>query len=549
MKKASPLKSISILLLTAMLAALGLSTLPARSVHAATITVNTIDDELNTDGDCSLREAIRAANLNTVVDACPAGSGADTIMLPAGTFVLTLPGTGENLAATGDLDITDQLTLQGVSKASTIIYANGIDRVLDIYATVQIANLTVANGDSGSESGGGIRVGGDLTLSNSRVTDNTTNAAGGGIYVSSSSANLTVIDSRIYNNHAAFDGGGIYNFGSITLVNSLVDGNTSSSGGGISSQKTLVLIDSTVSGNDGGPYGGGVKVVGTTDLYNVTITANLASQGGGVLVATAATLNAKNSLIAGNTNRSLTTSPDCSGELISQGYNLVGDTTDCTIIGSTGNITGVNPNLGPLQNNGGPTLTHALLVNSPAIDAGNPSGCDDPHGIILTTDQRGYARPIDGDSDGSQRCDIGAFERLSPGAPTPTRTPTPTKTSTPTNTPTPTASATQSQTPTATRSNTATPPTASASTATPTPSATSTNTPTLIVAEWTSTPSFTPAESATPGPSPTASNTPEISYTPTSTAGPSPTPFPDGFPPTPEITPPADARLFLPIIQ
>jgi len=256
----------------------------------------------------------------------------------------------------------------------------------------QISDVTINRRRFWAESGGGIRVSGALTLTNSRVSDNTTGVSGGGIYVSSSSVHLTIIDTRIYSNTAAFDGGGIYNFGTATLLSSLVSGNKASNGGGISSQTTLLLVNSTVSGNDGGASGGGIKVVGTTDLYNVTITDNTASQGGGVYVPGANTLNVKNSIIADNIDRSTgTPDRDCSGQLISQGYNLIGDTAGCTIVGTTGNITGVSPGLGPLQNNGGPTLTHALPAGSPAIDAGHPSGCDDPNGATLTTDQRGFA--------------------------------------------------------------------------------------------------------------------------------------------------------------
>jgi hypothetical protein len=97
--------------------------------------------------------------------------------------------------------------------------------------------------------------------------------------------------------------------------------------------------------------------------------------------------------------------------LNSKGYNLFGTTADCTL---SGDMTGVFSNtlvsLGALHDNGGPTLTHALLPDSPAIDAGDPAGCTDAQGNPLATDQRGYGRPVDGDSDGVARCDIGAYE-------------------------------------------------------------------------------------------------------------------------------------------
>ena len=114
---------------------------------------------------------------------------------------------------------------------------------------------------------------------------------------------------------------------------------------------------------------------------------------------------------------------------------MIQDTTGCTIAGvTTGNITGISANLGPLQNNGGSTMTHALLAGSPAIEGGDPANwCVDQNNNLLNTDQRGYVR--------NGLCDIGAYEYLSVGTPTPTSTPTasatPLVTNTPTNTPTP----------------------------------------------------------------------------------------------------------------
>lgn len=116
--------------------------------------------------------------------------------------------------------------------------------------------------------------------------------------------------------------------------------------------------------------------------------------------------NAANSIISGNIDNSPDAShPDCSGTLLSQGYNLIGDTSGCFIGGDiSGNLTGVDPLLGPLQDNGGPTFTHALLPGSPAINAGNPAGCTDHLGNSLLTDQRGMPRV--------GRCDMGAYEAM-----------------------------------------------------------------------------------------------------------------------------------------
>ncbi|NUM47759.1 MAG: CSLREA domain-containing protein, partial [Anaerolineales bacterium] len=497
---------------------------PAR---AANITVTTPTDELNNDGDCSLREAIRAANINAAVDACPAGNGTDTINLPAGNYILTLPGTGENLSLTGDLDVTDDLILQGAGKTVTIISGNSIDRVFHIFALTEIHDVTISDGDAGTDFGGGIQVGNTLTIYNSRIRDNTAQA-GGGVYLSGTSANFTARDTRIFNNTATLDGGGIYSFGTITLYTSLLEGNIASHGAGISSQNAVIIINSTFSGNEAGGSGGGLKVVGTADLFNATFTNNEAGTGGGVYITSAATLNARNTILSDNVDSSpASPSADCSGTLNSQGYNLISDTSGCTIVGTTGNILGVSADLGPLQNNGGATLTHALLASSPAIDAGEPGNCTDDAGDPLTIDQRGFVRPVDGDGNGNIRCDMGAFEYASPGQPTPT--PTPTKTATSTATPTATATKTPTPTNTAPPTNTATQPPTSTKTATPTNTATgtATHTPTPSTTQ-SPTPTQTPTitQTHTPGPSPTNTHTPPPTFTasPTATLPPSLTP-------------------------
>ena len=500
---------------------------PALIARAAIIAVNTTADENNTDGDCSLREAIIAANTDTAVDACPAGNGADRINLPSGAYTLTLAGASEDAAQTGDLDITADLVLVGAGRANTTIDANGLDRVFDLIGSpsVRIAGVTITGGDS--DFGAGVYVhGGELTLVDSRITNNTVNGSGAGI---NSRASLIVVNSRIDSNGAYESGGGLYinSLGSLTLISSRVDNNASSYGGGISnagtanirdsvingntasttitggggiySQGTLTLTNSTLSGNSAERYGGGLSLSGYdwAVLYNVTITNNTADSdssnegdGGGVRLASEnVTLYLRNSIIAGNFDGSAGTQhPDCSGTLTSQGHNLIENTTGCTIVGSPfGNLIGVSPDLGPLQNNGGTTLSHALLSGSPAIDAGNPLGCAAENGLDLTTDQRGYARPIDGDGDSLAVCDMGAYEYNSPGTPTPTNTATSTPTPTRTRTPTATASATPTRTSTSTHTPTAT----TTGTATSTPTATHTNTPSPS-------PTHTPTVTSTP---------------------------------------------------
>jgi CSLREA domain-containing protein len=505
-----PGRALQLLFAAALGANLMLMAVYAPIARAATIIVTTTDDEVNADGDCSLREAVRAANLNQAVDACSAGSGADTISLPAGSYVLTIAGASEDLALTGDLDITAGVTISGAGMASTTIDANGLDRVFQIIGSsaAQISNVTIRGGSTATQAGSGVLVydsSSALTLTNSRVTDNVGNA---GLRVNSGT--LTVINSRVQNN----TGSGVYNgSGAATIIDSVIFGNTTdNSGGGISSGGTLTVVNSTISGNSAAFSGGGIYSSGTTNLYNVTISNNTADSdannngdGGGISINSSAggVFSVRNSIIAGNHDDSPAGAPrpDCSGAITSEAYNLIESTTGCTIAGNiTGNLTGVSANLGPLQNNGGQTLTRALQAGSPAIDAGTPSGCIDHNGALLDMDQRGYVR--------NGRCDMGAYEYDSPGAATPTSTPTATRTPTHTPTRTPTATHTPTRTPMATRTPTRTP------TATPT----SADAPTA-----THTPTGTPAHTATPGPSPTFTATPTLTATPGGVAEATPT--------------------------
>lgn len=146
------------------------------------ITVTTTDDELNSDSDCSLREAIQAANSNAPVSGCSAGSDSDIVVVPTGSYSLTLSGTPENSNQNGDLDITSTLTISGSGAGSTLIKSNGTDRIFDISGSgvVTVSGVTVTNGGS-VDKGGGIRNQGLLTLKDCAVTGNTAVKAGGGI--------------------------------------------------------------------------------------------------------------------------------------------------------------------------------------------------------------------------------------------------------------------------------------------------------------------------------------------------------------------------------
>lgn len=472
------------------LASYALLASPAVPAQATVITVTTTSDDVATNGNCTLREAIIAANTNSAVDACPAGSGADTLTLPAGTFTLTIPGTSENLASTGDLDIYDDLTIVGASATTTVIDGGGIDRVLEMYddAVVHLTRLAVTGGNQ-TAAGTMIRLAGtaQLTLSAVRIYGAPTGVSYALYQITNTQ--LTVLSSLFDSNLS----GGLYtqSNSATTIVNSTFSENTSSNGGGLSSAGTLVVVNSTFSGNSASFNGGGMFLGGSTDLNNITVVNNTAGTsgtngGGGGIYASGATVTLRNSIVANNVDLIPSTSNDCSGAINSAGYNLIEDTAGCTVTGdTTGNLTGMDPNVDVLDFNGGGIPTHRLMIGSPAINAGNPAGCVDGTGAPLLTDQRLNLR--------NGVCDIGAYEFNSPGA----ATATPSLTSSPVPA-TATSTATASRTPT----NTALPPTATrTSTASPTASASATST-----------------RTHTPGPSPTHTST--ATAGPTSTAAP-----------------------------
>jgi CSLREA domain-containing protein len=412
MKHTLLLTSVAVLLLFIIEAPVG-ATL---TQIGTTITVNTTDDELNGDDDCSLREAIRAANTNSVVSGCAAGSGTDTIILPSGTYTLTMIGTMEDSALTGDLDITDDLTVIGDGASTTIIDGNGSitrDRVFHIVGTNSVAfsGIAIQDGNTGGgANGGGLLNYGMLTMTTSIIRNNVA-AHGAGIL---NVGTITLISTTVSLNVAFDDGGGIRNDNVLTVIHSTIGHNTawSGSGGGIENHGTLALTNSTISGNMAGGFGGGIYngYGSTASLNNVTLTENAAETddndfgaGGGIHNGSISTFNIMNTILAGNLGPDA--SPDCSGTLNSQGYNLIQSATGCTLSGdTTGNVIGATPSLGALQDNGGPTLTHALLPNSPAVDAGNPAMPGSGGNACEATDQRGFARHQ------STPCDIGAYE-------------------------------------------------------------------------------------------------------------------------------------------
>jgi hypothetical protein len=267
-------------------------------------------------------------------------------------------------------------------------------------AVATITGTTLTDNTAGDQ-GGAIQNAGQMTVADSWFGGN---AAGEGGAIYNSAGTLTVLSSTLSGNSAQDGGGGIFNWGTLTVSNSTLSGNSASWGGGIVNEDlgTVTVRSSTLSGNTAADGGGIFNwILGTVTVENSTLSGNSAAdEGGGVFNDGGVSLG--NTILA---NNSAPAGPDCAGIVNSQDYNLVEDPAGCTIMGSTGhNITGQDPLLGPLQDNGGPTWTRALAVGSPAVDAGYCPG--------VTADQRGLPRPVDVPfiPDAADGCDMGAFE-------------------------------------------------------------------------------------------------------------------------------------------
>ncbi|HET7271539.1 MAG TPA: choice-of-anchor Q domain-containing protein, partial [Rubrobacter sp.] len=295
---------------------------------------------------CTLRAAIQQSNHtlgNDTINFAPGLSG--TIDLTQGVLLIS--------------NEPDSLTINGPKPKPgariLTVSAKGASRVFFIAddATAVINRLNISNG---------------LATSPSAILE------GGGIYNDGDS--LTLTNSTVSGSKAA-GGGGIYNDGpssELTLRNSTVSGNTSDGSAGILNNGEMTLTNSTVSGNKATFSGGGIFNNGansTMTLINSTVTNNTAGQGGGGINNNGGTAILRNTIVAGNTASS---GPDAFGTFSSQGNNLIRNTSGAVGFGGS-DILNRNPLLGPLQDNGGQTDTHALLSRSPAIDKGTNTGC------------------------------------------------------------------------------------------------------------------------------------------------------------------------------
>ena len=414
-----------VLILSILLAQFGLKTALAAPDLTVTSTADAVDiapgdGVCATDAnECTLRAAVQEAN---------AFSGPDMITVPEGTYKLALAGSFEDLAATGDLDITQDLTITGAGMNATIIDADSLDRAFHQFGgSLTLSDLTVQNGlaspgggllvdgvsllenygqatisrvafksnqapsDASDGTGGAIHVTdwGSATITQSRFEDNYAFFGGGAVATSNFGATFDITGSTFDTNSSNLGGGALYpNGGDSSVADSTFSNNSSDTGGAIHSNATLVTVtNSTFYNNSATNHGAIDSRVGLITVNNSTFSANSATGFGdslGSQPAQGGSLQVSNSIISG------TDFDNC---------EAVEDLGDNLSWPSDNNCPGtqVDPMLDTLADNGGPTWTMALLTGSPAIDAGNIETC-------TATDQRGVVRPQ------GTACDIGAYE-------------------------------------------------------------------------------------------------------------------------------------------
>jgi len=377
--------------------------------------------------------------LIAAIDSANDASGDILELSPGCTYTLNQPSIpgGPDQMPVGLPAITRAIIIHGNGATIT---RGGIDppplRILQVDSTGTLVfdDLTVSGGELTGSSGGGILNRGTLTITHSTISGNVADNSGGAIY--NLGGELTVNQSNISGNQA-FLGGGIANGGNLTVTQSTISDNIAQSGGGIFNSGTVTVTQSTISGNEStnsnADYGGAaihndlyreLSVVlstisgnvsqsrgggiynrgGTVAVTQSTIFGNEAASGGGIEDNGWASgiVNLSQSIIAGNLPGNCPSTPG----ITDGGYNLE-DGTGCGFPQAT-SFSNTDPVLGPLQDNGGPTFTHALLPGSPAIDKGISNGLD--------TDQRGpdfpriWDDPDISDAPGGDGADIGAFE-------------------------------------------------------------------------------------------------------------------------------------------
>jgi len=340
-------------------------------------------------GHCTLRAAIDETNANPFDDVISIATGIDP--------TLTIAGEGDDANDTGDLDITGSLTIHG---GGATLDAGHLDRGVDQLAgALAIDDLTITGGLLTSGHGGGIQSAAGLELSLHRTTirDNaaTDLASGnGGGLMAGPGATVEMVESTVSGNRGSYGGGASIN-GSATISRSTFSGND---GGALAlAGAPSSVVNSTFSANSSTVLGSAIAAQGQLELVSSTLV------GGGTNLGNQATLYGAfgGSIAVRGSVVDMPIFRACYGNIVSQGYNISSDVS-CSFTQPTDRA-GTLPLLRPLEDNGGPTLTHIPQLGSPAtqsIPNGTPGLCDGS----IPTDQRGITRPVSG------LCDIGAVE-------------------------------------------------------------------------------------------------------------------------------------------
>ena len=378
------------------------------------------------DGNSCMTKAAACATIGHAISLAASG---DTIQIAPSTYQ-------ENLT------ISKNLTLNGGGAATTVVDGGGSDVNANVFTvgsgvSLTLTNLTIKNG-VGFSGGGGVYNAGTLVANKSNFYSNVA-LTGGAILnkgtATFSNTNFTGNSPYFFGHSAAC--GAIDNQGTMTITTSTFYSNYANNnftnGGAICNSSTLTITDSTFNdnqsqGNNGG-YGGAIyNSAGALIVTNSTFYLNSATSGGGAIYAPGGTVQISNStfginaVTSGGGGGTLSNAGgsfliqnsivankgyggNCAGAITSKGYNMSSDSS-CGF-NAAGDRNGVDPRLHAPANNGGPTQTMALPKGSPALDAGNPAGCRDFAGTLLTTDQRGKPRPGGTETTG---CDMGAYE-------------------------------------------------------------------------------------------------------------------------------------------
>jgi hypothetical protein len=339
----------------------------------STLTVTTDADNMAVPPGGSLRALLTAARSGDTINFAPDMAG-KTITLQG-----ALPAITANLTITGlvNADGAPTVTISGNGRFQPFTFRPG--------SNSSITDLVIRNGQG--PQGGDINNSGTLRLADLVLADSTTYEFGGGGGAIFNAGTLTLDAGLILHCSTNGNGGAIFNAGTMTVTNTTLTGNYGVAGGAIANNGTLALVNDTITANSTNDAGGGVYNSPPYPPDQPSI------------------LTLVNTLIAGNTGPY---GPDYWGAVTQATHSLLGDNTLTTGIanGQNGNLVGnhahpINPHLGTLQDNGGASLTMALLPGSPAIDAGTNSGAP-------ATDQRGFNRPVNGVAD------IGAYEYQPP---------------------------------------------------------------------------------------------------------------------------------------